>query len=248
MSADKVNDVLLARIAALEARLTAQAPQPQPAPQSQGIDPQQLARALANDPVGTMSRLGVPVDHVSRVLVAHTLGDAAPPELRVLAQQGPLMSATQALATDLQAVRQRLESFEQRDQAASRRTSFTALAADKTKYPHLAAVMAKNPELFVSEADSFQGDTASLADELERRLAATAAALGATPPASQANAESPSGQSTQTAQAQPAHGFDPTPPPIPQTAAGPWTPDMDRQMKERILRKYDTANAEETRG
>jgi hypothetical protein len=238
MSADKV-DTLLARIAALEAKLAAQ-PAPQPAPQTHsGLDPQVLARALAADPVGTMAQLGVPVDHVSRVLVAHTLGDAAPPELRMLAQQGPLVSATQALASDLAAVRQRLESFEKRDQVAARRASFTALAADKTKYPRLSAVMEKNPELFISEVDAFQGNTDALAAEIERRLEATAVALGATPPASTEHAENAPDQSTQVKQAQSGvSGFDPTPPPLSQGKSGVWTQDMHQEAKERVLRKY----------
>jgi hypothetical protein len=108
--------------------------------------------------------------------------------------------------------------------------------------------MAKNPELFISEVDSFQGDTAALAEELERRLDATAQALGATPPASQANADTQQGQSQQVKQAQSgAVGLDPTPPPIPLTQEGPWTPEMDRQLKDRIIRKY-SGDAEETRG
>lgn len=242
MSADKALETALARIAALETRLSAQpAPAPAAAPQSQGIDPQAFARAFAANPVGVMQQFNIPVDHVSRVLVAHTLGDSAPPELRMLAQQGPLVSATQALNADLQAMRQRLEVFEQRDQQATRRQGFNALTADKAKYPRLAAVMARSPELFISEVDTYQGDTAALAADLERRLEATAQALGATPPASQANAEQANaGQSQQAKQApQGVQGFDPTPPPIPpQTTTGPWTPEMDRQMKERIIRKY----------
>lgn len=235
MSADKALETALARIAALEAKLAAQ---PTPAPQPQGIDPQALARALTTDPVGTMSSMGVPVDHISRVLVAHALGDAAPPELRMLAQQGPLVSATQALASDLQTVRQRLETYEQRDRQAERRQRFRALTADKTKYPRLAAVMEKNPELFISEVDSYQGDTDGLADELERRLDAAALALGA-PPASEANAENTSSdQSTQVKQAQSGGGLDPTPPPIPQSQSGVWTQDMHQQAKDRVLRKY----------
>lgn len=228
----------LARIAALEAQLSSRNTTPAPStPQPAGIDPQQLARALASDPVGTMSRLGVPVDHVSRVLVAHQLGDAAPPELRMLAQQGPLVSATQAIASDLQTMRQRLESFEERDRKAARRSSFSALAVDKTKYPTLAAAYAKNPALFDSDVDGFQGDPAALADTLEQRLAALAPAVGATPPASDGNAEN-TGQSSQ-AKAQPG-AVDQTPPPIPQAKPGVWTQEAHQELKERILRKYES--------
>lgn len=222
-------DTALARIAALESR-------GHNAPQPAGIDPQQLARALAADPVGTMSRMGVPVDHVSRVLVAHQLGDAAPPELRMLAQQGPLMSAQQAIASDLQTMRQRLDAYEERDRKEARRTSFSALASDKTKYPTLAAAYAKNPALFNDDAESFQGDVAALAENTEKRLAALAPALGATPPASQGNAET-SGQSSQ-AKAQPG-GVDQTPPPIPQQKPGVFTQETHQELRDRILRKYE---------
>lgn len=242
MSDSKV-DALLARIAALETKLAGQSA----APQQPAFDSQAFARAFAANPIGVMSQMGIPVDHVSRVLVAHTLGDAAPPELRMLAQQGPLVSATQALTADVQAMRQRLDGYEQRDQAAARRQSFSALAADKSKYPRLAAVLSKNPELLMGEVDSYKGDTASLAADIEQRLSALAPALGAPQLASQANAEN-EGQSTQAKQAQPgATGLDPTPPPIPQATQGLFTPDKDRELKERILRKHSPAELE-TRG
>lgn len=227
----------LARIAALEAR---ESSRPAPSTPNTGIDPQVLARSFAADPVGTMTKLGIPVDHVSRVLVAHALGDQAPPELRMLAQQGPLMSATQALASDLQNVRQRFEAFEERDQKDSRRKSFSALAADKSKYPLLAAAIAKNPELFNSDAESHKGDAAALAESIESRLKVLAPALGVTPPASQVNAETANADpSTQVKQAQ-SGVVDPTPPPIPQPKPGVFTPETHTELKERILRKYES--------
>lgn len=230
----KALDKALARIAQLEVQV---ANRPANSTPTQGVDPQQLARAFAADPVGMMSKMGIPVDHVSRVLVAHQLGDAAPPELRVLAQQGPLMSATQALATDIQAVRQRLDTYEERDRKEARRTSFSALATDKTKYPTLAAAYAKHPELFTSDAESFQGDVAALAEATEKRLAALAPALGATPPASPANAETTSGQSSQAKQAH-VGGIDPTPPPINGVQPGAFTQSAHEAAKARVLAKH----------
>lgn len=226
---------LLARIAQMEVQLASRPAQSTPPPP--GVDPQQLARALAADPVGMMTRMGIPVDHVSRVLVAHQLGDAAPPELRMLAQQGPLMSATQALTSDLQSMRQRIEAFEERDRKESRRQSFSALASDKTKYPTLAAAYAKHPELFTSDAESFQGDAAAFAESTEKRLAALAPALGAPQPASSVNAETNAGQSSQAKQAH-VGGIDPTPPPIHNSQPGAFTQDAHEAAKARVLAKH----------
>ncbi len=226
-------DTALAKIAQLEVQV---ANRPAPAAVPQGLDPQQVARAMASDPVGTMTRLGIPVEHVTRVMVAHQLGDAAPPELRALAQQGPLMSATQAIAQDLQAMRQRLESFEERDRQVSKRQSFSALASDKTKYPTLAATYKKHPELFDNDAAGFQGDVAAYAESQEKRLAALAPALGVTPPVSSVNTDT-TGQSSQ-AKAHGVSGIDPTPPPIPNAKPGVFTPETHAELKARILAKY----------
>lgn len=224
-------DTALARIAALE---TARQPSPA-APHKPDFDPQAFARAFATDPVGVMTRMGVPVDHVSRVLVAHQLGDAAPLELRMLAQQGPMMSAHQALASDLQTVRQRLETYEERDRKVARREGFSALASDKTKYPTLAAAYAKNPKLFDSEVESFQGDPAAYAESMNARLTALAPALGTTPPASSENAAA-QGQSSQAKQA---HGaVDMTPPPLPSSNSGVFNQEAHEAAKARVLAKY----------
>lgn len=226
-------EVALSRIAALEVRQPAAPSTPTPQ-----FDPQAFARALAADPVGMMTRMGIPVDHVSRVLVAHQLGDAAPPELRMAAMMGPQMSATQALATEVQTVRQRLEQYESRDQKQAVRSSFSALAADKTKYPLLATALAKSPQLFDSELDSHQGDAAALAERIEGRLKALAPALGVPQTASTENAETANaGQSTQTKQAQ-SGAVDPTPPPIQQGKPGVFTQEDHEALKERIIRKY----------
>jgi hypothetical protein len=224
-------DTLLAKIAALEVQLNAR---PAAAPQTPtGIDPQRLAQALMTDPVGTMRQLNVPVDHVNKILVAHTLGDAAPLELRMLAQQGPLMSAQASIASDVQALRQRLETYEERDKKAARRENFSALAADKTKYPTLAAAYAKNPAIF-NDVENFQGDVAAYAEATEKQLATLAPVF--TPPASSANAET-SGQSSQAKQAH-VGGIDPTPPPIPNSKPGVFTQETHEEVKARILARY----------
>lgn len=221
-------DKALARIAALESQLSRQ-PKPE-------FDPRQFAQALTSDPVGTMTRMGVPVDYVSKLLVAHTLGDHAPAELRTLAMMGPQVSQMQAIASDLQAVRQRQEAIEERDRKSNLRTSFSGLATDKTKYPLLAAAFGKAPSLFSDEIESYRGNADELAAAIEGRLKVTAEAAGYTPPASDADADKTQGQSTQAKQAPGA--VDQTPPPLSQAKPGVFTQEDHEALKQRIIRKY----------
>lgn len=228
----------LSRIAALESR---QAPAHVAAPQ--GIDAAQLRRELTNDPIGTLTRLGVPIDHVTRVAVANALGNDAPAELRMLAQMGPQVSAQQALASELAATRQRLEAIEQRDTRSVAKSSFSSLAANKTKYPLLAAAIAKNPTLFDSDVDSHKGDAAALADTIEGRIKSYNDALGITPPASSGNADSAKDQSSQVKQAQPGSvvsggTVDQTPPTGTSPAKGVFSQAEHDALKDRIIRKY----------
>lgn len=219
-------DMALARIAALESeKSTANA----------ALDPRQMAI----DPIGTMTRAGVPVDHITRVLVAHAMGDQAPPELRVLAQMGPQVSATQALSSDIGQLRQRLDAYETRDKQQAVRQSFSALAVDKTKYPTLATAYARDPKLFDSEMEAHRGDAAALADTLEARLKALASAV--TPPASTADAAKQQDQSKAPAgeQVKQAQGVDNTPPPLPQgKETKGFTQEDHAALKERIIKKY----------
>lgn len=238
-------DKALSRIAALEANKSAAQ-----APQQTGIDPRQLAV----DPIGVLTRAGVPVEHVTRVFVAHAMGDKAPPELRTLAMMGPQVSATQALTADLERMRQRLDEYEQRDNQARVRQSFSSLAADKAKYPFLAAAHARDPKLFDSEVDVFKGDAAALAEAIEGRLKVIAPALGVKPqPASNESADATKqGQSTETKQAQETavspNGADTTPPPLPSAtganAGKTFTAAEHQALKDRIVRKYSQKAAD----
>lgn len=232
---DKALENALARIAALEAGKSAPA-----APQPGTFTREQIAQALTSDFIGTLKQLGVPVEYATKVAVAHGLGDQAPPELRTLAQQGPMLSQQMALGSEVQAMRQRLEQFEERERQSQLRTSFNALASDKTKYPFLAAVYAKTPSVIDAELSAHKGDAAALATALETRHKAIAEAAGYIPPASEGNAER-LGQSTQAKQAQATgvNGLDPTPPPLPEGAkTGLFKPEDHDALKERILRKY----------
>lgn len=227
-------DTALSRIAALESGRSA--------PQT-GVDQAALVRAFINDPIGTMTKYGIPVDHVMKIGLAHVMGDQAPQELRSYALQREQASTTHALSSELQATRQRLEAIEARDSRQALKTSFSTLTADKTKYPLLAAAYAKNPALIDSRLDSHKGDAAAFADAIEAEFKALAPALGAPQPASTENAEQAKAQSTQGQQAQQqASGnggsVDPTPPPITQKQPGVFTQETHEQLKDRILRKY----------
>lgn len=227
---DAVIQKLLSRIAALEGRPA------QPA----GLDP----RALTADPVGTLTRAGVPVEHVLQVLLANHLGDQAPPQLRALAAQGPLVSQTQSLSADVQAVRQRLDQLDAREKQAVLRQSFSGLTADKQKYPLLAAAFAKNPGVFDTDLASHQGDAAALADSIEARLKAIVSVVAPSPTASSENAGTAQVQSTQDKQAQSqaavgTTGIDNTPPPMPQSTQkqGVFTPTDHEALKAKVLAK-----------
>lgn len=225
-------DTALARIAALESsRATA------PAPAAPAIDRQ----AWTLDPIGSMQRAGLPVEHIAKVFVAHVMGDQAPPELRTLAAMGPQVSATQALSSELHQLRQRVDAYEAKEKQQAVRQSFSQLAVDKTKYPVLATAYARNPSAFEAEVTAHQGDAAALAERLESQLKA----LGITPPASTENAAATQVQSTQDKQAQQAHvnggPVDTTPPPLPTNAAnakGVFTQEEHRALKDRIMKKY----------
>lgn len=239
---DSTIQKLLSRIAALESRATAPA-------QPSGIDP----RAIAADPVGALSRAGVPVEHVLQVLLANHLGDQAPPQLRALAAQGPLVSATQAVSAEVQAMRQRLDQLETEKRQQAMRQGFSALAVDKVKYPLLAAAYSRNPALFDADIASHQGDAAALADATEARLKALTGVTA--PTASTENAGvTNQDQSQQVKQAQSQGAavagatVDPTPPPMPQgTKPGVFTPSDHEYLKAKILAKAQQGAYQSTR-
>lgn len=232
----------LARIAQLEAEL------------ARRPDPATIAREITNNPFGAFQKYGVPTDHVTRVLVATALGDQAPPEMKALAMMGPQVTATQAVQAENQALRQRLDALEQRLTGQATRESFQSVSADKSKYPLLAATLAKAPDLFRAEVDSHRGDAAALADQLEARLKMTAQALGVnTPTASAANADNRQRAEAQssTSQQDTAHqagamGGDP--PPIPgKITQGSLDEQGLRALRDEIVRKAESGAYEAAR-
>jgi hypothetical protein len=229
------NSALLTRIAALEtenARLRQH-------------DPDAIRREFTANPHGAMQKYGIPQDHVTRMLVATALGDQAPPELKALAMMGPQVTATQALQSENQALRQRLEALEANFAGKSSVESFGKVAVDKAKYPLLAAALAKSPELFHSEVTSHRGDAATLAEQLEGRLKMTAQALGITPTASTADADKANAnaqQATSTQAPAPLAGtMGGDPPPIPQKTSGGSLDEQGlRALRDDIVRKAES--------
>lgn len=199
------------------------------------------------NPAGALQKYGIPTDHVTRVLVAQALGDQAPPEMKALAMMGPQVTATQAVQAENQALRQRLDALEQSLSGRNSRESFSKVAADKSKYPLLAAAIAKSPELFDSDVSAHRGDAATIADQLEARLKMTAQALGVQfPTASAANAANTASADAQsstskqdTARMGGALGGDP--PPIPEkNTQGSLDEQGLRALRDEIVRKAES--------
>lgn len=249
-------DAAISRIASLEAELRGK----KPSAATASIDP----RDLATDPIGALKRAGVPLDHVTKIIVAHAMGDQAPQQLREYAAMSQHTSAAQqALATEIQSLRQRVDTYEARDRKDAARKSLQALVADKQKYPTLSAALERDPSIFDEDIAS-GGDVAEIADKLETRLARVIGKPAA-PAARQDNAEqngqsneakaggsgeSPtdhnkgntSGEAAAKAAAGVGSATDVTPPPLPKpTTGGPLTPESAEELKQRILRKHGPA-------
>lgn len=221
-------DTAVARIAALEAeRGRAEKPAP-----SNWIDPKRFAA----DPAGEMKRAGISQDHVTKILVAHALGDQAPADLRVYASMGEQVSATHELASEVESMRRRFAEMDSQSKREALRKSFSALVGDKAKYPTLAAAYATDPSLFESTLSSHEGNAEALAAAEETRLKTLATAVGYIPPASQ-DAVTKTDPSTQV-QAQ-SNSIDNTPPPLPKPTQGVFTPEANEQLKAAVMRKYN---------
>lgn len=131
-----------------------------------GINPQEFVQ----DPIGTMQRYGLPVEHITRVAVAHQLGDQAPPELRVLASMGPQIVQQQNLGSQVEQLSRTVQSIAQGQANKTKRESFKALSADKTKYPNLAKAAETDPSFFDDDIEGFSGTAEEFASRQEAKL------------------------------------------------------------------------------
>lgn len=233
---DTEKNALLARIAALEtevAPLRARVSAP-------SDNTKQIKADFAHDPVAALRKYGVAQDYVTQVLVAaelERLGQPVPEQLRAARERGPAMAAQSAILDEVAALRQRLDAEAAERTRESTKTTF----ADKTKYPRLSAAYAADPTLFEEDVSAHKGNAAALADKLEKRLAATARALGVSEP-SVASKESATGtanpsskQGTASASGAPAGN----PPPITMKTSKGFSDDDRQALRDEIVRNAE---------
>ncbi len=189
-------------------------------------------QAFVADPVGTMTKAGIPTEHITRVLVANAMGDQAPPELKALAAMGPQMNAAQALTEKVESLSRQFSDFTSGVQKRGKRESFQALIADKTKYPSLSKVAGANPDLFSEELEAHGGTAEEFAAKLEKMFSVVAP-----PPASDADAGKQPDQSPQVKPADTTAGGVPH---LSTQAAGVLTKEADAKLKAEILKKYES--------
>jgi hypothetical protein len=225
-----MSDVLLTRIAALEAQLDSIRKSAPAAPQ---FDPEAFRRAFVANPVGVLQQMGAPIDHITKVLVANAMGDNAPPELKVLASQGPQLMAHQALEAQVEALSRQLSTMNATSQKAGLREGLKTISADKSKYPNLAKAVAADPSLVDEELTGHGGTAEELAAKLEARLSKVAAIYA--PPVASVNAANDTVQSTQD---KPAGAPDDGVPPIPKKPSGVFGPDEAKALRDEIVRKH----------
>jgi hypothetical protein len=235
------NEQILARMAQMEAELsTLRAAQRQP--QTPAFDQAAFVRAFTADPIGSMGKMGIPVEHVTKIAVAHALGNEAPPALQAYASMGPQVSATQQIASTVEALSRRLDEQDKRSKMMGVRESMQKLIADKAKYPHLSKAFEADPSLFEADITGHQGSAEDLVAALESRQAKVAAAYGVklTPqPASGENAGN--SQQAQSAESKPAlaGSMSGDVPPINQPKAGVFGKEDHEKLKAEILAKFD---------
>lgn len=227
-----MNAKLMERLASMEKELaTFRARKPE----EKSFDPQAFRSAFVADPLGSMTKMGVPVDYITKVLVAHAMGDQAPAELRMLAQQGPMVSAQNALESRLEQLSRQVSTIVETGSKKSVQESFKALSADKTKYPHLAKAVQADASLFDGELSGHGGTAEEFATQAEARLSKIAA-IYVPPTASEANADKPD----QSMQVKPATSAS-LPggvPPLPVDKAGVFTNEDHAKLREEVVRKY----------
>lgn len=195
--------------------------------------------AFIRDPFSFMQKNGIPTDHVTRVMVATTLGDKAPPELQALAQMGPQYSATQALQAQVEALSRQLQTLTASQTVQGKRESFKALSSEASKYPSLSKVLKADPGFLDRELESFGGS----AEEFVKEQEAKYAKLFPPPTASVANADTTTDQSKQV---QPAVAalLNGEVPPIPDKPVGLFTATDHEKLRDEVVRKAQAAVAQ----
>jgi len=265
----KALNTALSRIAALEAE-TSQHRKREPDQAAINAAVRSAMEQMAVDPVGVAGKYSLPVDHITRVLVANAMGKDAPSELRTLAMQGPQISAQRALDAKVDELSRQFTAFLESQTKKSGAESFKALVQDKTKYPHLSKAYAEAPDLY--DPDSIGANAEDFMTKEEKRLSKLHSVWNPKP-ASDENADKTSGQSQQTEPTQspesirgqipqfdhlgrPRNGatslqsemkppaqIRPDVPPIQDTKPGLFTPEDHARIRDMVVRKFEQVKA-----
>lgn len=153
-----INAKLLEKLATLEAQVAAMS---KPA-KHPSYDPA--------DPIGSLQAQGADLDTLTKMLVARTLGEQAPPEWRALTAIGPQVAATRALEAKLNALADTVTQTTASMTKKAVRESFKAVTSDKTKYPALAKALAADPTFFDEDLDAHSGSAEDFAQRAEAKL------------------------------------------------------------------------------
>lgn len=226
-------ETAIARLASLEAEVSGYRSRKHE-PEKPTFDPVAYRQAFLADPIGSLTRMGAPVDHITKVLVAHALGDNAPPELKVLASMGPQVSAQHALDAKVETLSRQLSALT----TSGSRDKFRSLAKDASKYPNLSKMLETDPSFFDDEI-SDGANVEEFAKGRESRMATAAKAFGPkTPPASDANAD----ETAQSTQGKPAiaGAISGDPPPLPRGPSGVFTQEDHQKLRDEVVRKYSS--------
>lgn len=233
--------VLIQRLAALEAEVSGYRKRP-------AAEPAVDRSAIVNDPVGYLSKLGVPIEHITKVLVANQLGDAAPAEMRFLGQMGPMVNATSTLQTQLESLSRQVQELVSSQKSNGTRASFKAIATDKTKYPNLSKALSKRGDRYDDEAAKFEGTAEEYAAQKEAYLKEMAELYGA-PTASDGNADESATVETMTGEQNATESMNGGPaiagalnsemPTNLKNSSGPLDAKGREELKASVLRKYN---------
>lgn len=224
----KALDTAMSRIASLETEVSGY--RKRPAEDTNKFDPAAFRQAFVQDPIGQMTKMGVPVDHITRVMVAHAMGDEAPPHLKVLAQMGPQVSATHALDDKVETLSRQLSTLLAKEGKTSARERLHALAKDKTAYPSLSSVLESHPSYF----DDDLSDGANVEDFAKRHEERLSKIIPRTASNGNADTTAPSMQSKPAT----AGTISGDPPPIPTKPVGVFTQEDHSKLRDEIVRKF----------
>lgn len=180
------------------------------------------------------------LNHLRNVLIADKLGDQAPMQLQIAANQGPMMAQFQQLAQVVQSLADKVNSTSTAHSQFTEREKFKSLITNTSKYPNLAKAYAKNPDKFLGSLEGTAEDyiakqEASLKEIAEMLGVTPAPAPDATSTASENAGKQGEGKNTTIVSAQSGLLSD-VPVPKPGTApSGAWSKEVFAATKAKLL-------------